>query len=293
MKANRLQIALQKSGRLSEKSFDLLRKCGLDIVESKRKLICRATELPVDILLLRDDDVPTFVSEGVCDVGIVGENVLTEKTYNTKEGENLKIVMPLGFSSCRLSIAMPRDKQYTGPQVLEGCKIATSYPNILQKFLDKNKVNATPVKMDGSVEIAPSLGLGDAICDIVSSGATLEAHGLAEVEQIFFSQAVLIGRKDMTPEKAAVLERLLVRIKGVMAAAKSKYVMLNAPKDKVKDVCALLPGSDSPTIIPLADDKKVAVHAVCSEPVFWETMEKLKSLGATNVLIIPIEKMLA
>ncbi|WP_424244525.1 ATP phosphoribosyltransferase [Elusimicrobium posterum] len=293
MKINRLQIALQKSGRLSEKSFDLLKKCGLDIVESKRQLICRASELPVDILLLRDDDVPTFVSEGVCDVGIVGENVLTEQTYNTKEGENLRIVMPLGFSSCRLSLAMPKDKKYTGAEVLEGCKIATSYPNILQRFLDKNNVKATPVKMDGSVEIAPALGLGDAICDIVSSGATLEAHGLAEVEQIFFSQAVLIGRKNMPENKLAILERLLVRIKGVMAAAKSKYVMLNAPKDKVKEICALLPGSDSPTIIPLADEKKVAMHSVCSEPVFWETMEKIKAMGATNILIIPIEKMLA
>jgi len=292
MKKDRLVIALQKSGRLSEKSFELLRKCGLDIIEGARCLICRAEEFPADILLLRDDDVPTFVSGGVCDIGILGENVLIEQTHNTKEGENIETVMKLGFSSCRLSVALPKGKKYGGPKTLEGFKIATSYPNLLQRFLDENKVSAAPVKMSSSVEVAPSLGLVDAICDIVSTGATLEAHGLEEVEEIFSSQAVLISRRDMPENKKIILNRLLERIKGVKAAATSKYVMLNAPKDKVKEIAALLPGSDSPTVIPLADPRKVAVHAVCSEPVFWDTMERLKAAEATNILIISIEKML-
>ncbi|ACC98269.1 ATP phosphoribosyltransferase [Elusimicrobium minutum Pei191] len=291
-KETRLNIALQKSGRLSEKSFELLSKCGLELAQGKRSLICRSQELPVDVLLLRDDDVPTFVSEGVCDIGIVGQNVLLEETLGTKEGENLETVMELGFSGCRLSIALPKEKEYNSLEDIKGCKLATTYPKILQNFLDKNKINAMAVKMEGSVEIAPSLGLADGICDIVSSGATLEAHGLVEVEKIFQSQAVLVGRKNMSVEKRAILVTILERIKGVRAAAKSKYVMLNAPKSKLKDICALLPGSESPTIIPLADENKVAVHAVCLEPVFWSTMESLKSAGATSVLILPIEKML-
>lgn len=292
METNRLKIAVQKSGRLSEDGFDLLKKCGLDFSLTKRGLICKIEDPAVDLLLLRDDDVPTFVAKGVCDIGIIGENVLKEKVLTSKEPMELDTIMKLGFSKCRLSIAIARDVQYNGPKDMQGKTIVTSYPGILKEFFAANGVEANVVKMEGSVEIGPQLGLSDAICDIVSSGATLEAHGLKEVQTMLKSEAVLISRKNLNAAKTATLNRLLERIKAVKAAEKSKYVMLNAPKEKMKEIAALLPGAESPTIMPLADENKVAMHAVCKEPLFWSTMEKLKESGATSILVLPIEKLL-
>lgn len=291
MQTNRLKIALQKSGRLSEDCFALLKKCGLDFSLAKRGLVCKIEDPAIDLLLLRDDDVPTFVATGVCDVGIIGENVLLEKSYSAG-GLELDTVLKLGFSKCRLSVAVPKDLNYTGTEVLEGKSIVTSYPGILKDYLAKKGVKASVIKMEGSVEIGPQLGLSDAICDIVSSGATLEAHGLKESEVLLKSQAVLISRKGLNAEKSGTLSLLLERMKAVMAAEKTRYVMLNAPKAKVKEICALLPGADSPTIIPLADDSKVAVHSVCKEAPLWSHMEDLKAAGATSILVLPIEKLL-
>ncbi len=294
MKQNRLRIALQKSGKLSKDSFDLLRKCGLSIFESKRQLFCRIQELPIDLLLVRDDDIPAFVSENICDLGIVGENVFKETTFSEEKNIDLKTILPLGFSKCRLSLAIPDTMTFNSVKDLANMKIATSYPGILEQYLKSKNVEAEIVKMEGSVEVAPHLQISDVICDIVSTGSTLEANGLIETETILKSQALLIGRENnMSTEKKDIANKLIKRMKGVISARESKYVMLNAPKAKLEEITALLPGADSPTIMQLENPDKVAVHAVCSEPVFWETMEELKQAGATAILVMPIEKILS
>jgi len=291
----RLRIAIQKTGNLAEGSLELLSRAGLNLFSRRsRKLLFSVKEIPIDIMSVRDDDIPTFVSKGVCDLGIIGENLFRETTLAPDFGDNVEIKTRLGFSKCRLSIAIPNSVEYKSPKCLHDLKIATSYPLTLKKFLRDNSVQAEIVKMEGSVEVAPELKIADAICDLVSTGSMLEANNLKETEVILESEAVLIQRKDLAgdADRMKVLEKLMKRIGGVLSARDSKYVMLNAPKDKLEEIIRLLPGTDSPTIVPLADSHKVAVHAVCSEPVFWNTMESLKAAGATSILVMSIDKML-
>ena len=289
----RLRVAIQKSGRLSDRSLDLLRAAGLRIRINGSGLYFRASELPIDILLVRDDDITGFVNDGVCDMGIVGQNVFEE--YSCRRGPSeVDVRETLGFSRCRLAIAVPKLENYTGPQDLAGHRIATSYRGLLQRFLDDNNVKASVVEMSGAVELAPKLGIADTICDIVSSGATLEANGLKAVETVLDSEALLIeNRAAMCPEKREIAGRLLQRIRGVLASDETKYIMLNAPAKSLDRITELLPGADAPTLIPLNGDRSLfAVHAVCRESVFWETMEGLKAAGASSILVLPIEKMM-
>lgn len=288
----RVRIALQKSGRLAEDSLSLLRNCGLHVSYSKDQLFRRVKELPIDILMIRDDDIPGFVNSGICDLGIVGENVFAEEL---DEEMSARIVERLGFSFCRLSIAVQKFKDYEDLNSLEGKTIATTYPRLLQKALDEKGVKAKIQHMTGSVEVAPRLNVADAICDIVASGATLEVNNLREVETILQSQALLIrSSKTLCEEKEKTIQRLLGRMRGALQAEDSKYIMLHAEKSRLQDVVKLLPGAESPTILPLQDNEnKVAIHAVCREAVFWETLEKLKEVGASAILVLPIEKMMA
>ena len=288
----RLRIAVQKSGRLSEDGFELLKKCGLNITESERRLLYRVSELPMDILTVRSNDIPGFVDEGVCDLGIIGKNTFQEVSLASGRKLNADVILPLGFSKCRLSIAIPDYMSFSSFKDLQGLSIATSYPALLRKYLVEQNVEAEIVKMEGSVEVAPHLEIADAICDIVSTGVTLQANGLIEAEVILKSEAILIGGESLGEEKERIVEQLVKRIIGVLSAKESKYVMLNAPTDNLQSIIDLLPGADLPTIIPLGSSDKSAVHVVCLEPVFWETMEKLKKVGATNILVVPIEKML-
>ena len=290
---NRLRIALQKSGRLSKKCIELFKKCGLTIESGKRELLSRVTELPIDILYVRDDDITNFVADGICDFGIVGENVFEETSLCLENVRDIEKVIKLGFSKCRLSIAVPGNMKYNTLSDLVDLRIATTYPAILKQYLGQNKISAEVVKMEGSVEVAPHLKIADLICDIVSSGATLDANGLVEKDIILKSQAVLIGKTDIKNKiKREVATKLFARISAVQEAEKSKYVMLNVAKVNLEKVTKLLPGAESPTIVPLANSEKLAVHAVCSEPIFWDTMEALKQAGAQSILVVPIEKML-
>ena len=293
----RLRIAIQKKGRLNSDSMDLLLRCGLKIRTSQSDLFCHVENLPIDLLFVRDDDIPTLIMDNICDVGIVGENILLEKDlYQKNNGNNkcFKIERPLGFSCCRLSIALPQDKPYLNVRSLSGLQVATSYPNLLAEFLTKNKVKADILNLNGSVEIAPQLDMADAICDLVSTGRTLEQNNLREVDKVIDSQAVLITtNKALSTDAAETYNLLLRRINGVLQARESKYIMFHAPKDSLKTIKALLPGAESPTIMPLEfTDEKVAVHTVSSEGVFWVTLEKLKQAGASSILVLPIEKML-
>lgn len=281
-----LRIAIQKSGRLSEDSLALIRECGISFVNSSLKLKTESTNFPLEILFLRDDDIPGYVADGVADIGIVGENVLVE------EGMQQLAVEQLGFSKCRLSLAVPKGDEYRGISDLEGKNIATSYPNILQAYLNENGVNANIHTISGSVEIAPSIGLAEAICDIVSSGSTLISNGLKEVERVFKSQAVLIANEELSEEKRGILEKLLFRIHAVQRAQRAKYILLNAPNDKIKEISALLPGTKSPSILPLAEEGWSSLHSVVNEDDFWEIIEKLKDAGAQGILVVPIEKMI-
>ncbi|MBI1393884.1 MAG: ATP phosphoribosyltransferase [Alphaproteobacteria bacterium] len=296
MSDSRLRLALQKSGRLSEGAFDLLAKCGLTISRAKDNLYGRARELPIDVLLVRDDDIPGLVDDGVCDLGIVGENVFEEHRLSSAAAPNgpASAVMKLGFARCRLMLAAP--KAWAGDDVAayEGKRIATSYPALTKAFLDSVGVSASIAEMSGSVEIAPKLRIAEAICDIVSTGATLEAHGLKPTQTVFTSEAILVRRPgEFAPEQAAAFNSLMVRVNGVIASRDAKYVMLNAPRSAVDAIIELLPGADSPTILELAGRPDVvAIHAVCGEQVFWSTLEKLKALGATAILVAPIEKMM-
>jgi ATP phosphoribosyltransferase len=293
MTVERVRIALQKSGRLAEDSVDLLKSCGLHIARSKDQLFCRIKELPVDLLLVRDDDIPGLVNNGICDLGIVGANVFAERK-NATEGFSASILERLGFSLCRLAIAVPENGAVKSIGDLKGATIATSYPHLLQEFLRTHNVTAKTLVMTGSVEVAPRLKIADAICDIVSSGATLAANNLCELTVVLESEALLIrADKRFSAEKEDIIHRLRTRMQGALQAEDSKYIVLNAPRNAVDKIAKLLPGCDSPTIMDLNKEGMVAVHAVCRESVFWETMERLQAAGASAILVLPIEKMMA
>jgi ATP phosphoribosyltransferase len=294
MDGDRLRLAMQRSGRLSDASFELLSKCGLHISRSRTELFCRIEELPIDLLLVRDDDIPGFVEEGVCDLGIVGENVVEEKRRAATDGFKTGTILPLGYARCRLVLAVQEGRPFRDLADLKGLRIATTYPASLKAMLTAAKVDAEIVVMNGSVEVAPRLHIADAICDIVQTGATLEANGLKPVHTLLDSQALLIGRKDrLTGGKAEIAERLIKRIQGALKASEAKYIMLHAPRSALPAIARILPGAESPTVLPLESmPDKVAVHAVSRESVFWETMEQLKAVGASAILVLPIEKMM-
>ncbi len=293
----RLRIAIQKSGRLSTDSQQMLKACGLKINMREQRLIAHCENMPIDLLRVRDDDIPGLVMDGVVDLGIIGENVLEEESLlrsQTEEPAQFELLKRLDFGGCRLSLAVPEDFDYQGPESLRDLRIATSYPGILKAFMDKAGVPFSSCMLNGSVEVAPRAGLADAICDLVSTGATLEANGLKETEVIYRSKAVLIksaGKLDA--EKQALVDKILTRVQGVQQARESKYIMLHAPKAQLDKVIDLMPGSEKPTVLPLAGTADtVAVHVVSTENLFWETMEELKELGASSILVLPIEKML-
>lgn len=280
-----LKIAVQKSGRLYEDSVKLLKECGIELNNGNKQLKTIASNFPLEIFFLRDDDIPQYVFDGVADVGIVGENVLLEKQ------KDIKLIRRLGFSKCRLSIAVPKAAMYNSIADLQGLKIATSYAGILQDFLNRNQCNAEIHEISGSVEIAPGIGLADAICDLVSSGSTLFTNGLKEVETILYSEAVLAANNYLSPEKQQVLDKLLFRINAVKAAKNNKYIMLNAPNHQLKNIFTLLPGMKSPTVVPLAEEGWSSVQSVVKENEFWEVIEKLKVFEAEGIIVLPIEKM--
>jgi ATP phosphoribosyltransferase len=282
----KLKIAIQKSGRLNEDSIRLLKECGISFNNGINKLKAEAYNFPIEVFFLRDDDIPEYVAEGVADIGIVGENVLIEAN------SDVKIIERLGFGKCRLSIAVPKNEKYKGIQDLQGKKIATTYKNVLQKFLRREKIEAEIHEISGSVEIAPGIGLADAICDLVSSGSTLFMNGLKEVETVLQSEAVLVSNKKLNAKQIEIVERLLFRIRAVRKAKQNKYILLNAPNDKLDKIVKLIPGIKSPTILPLADEGWSSVHSVLEEDEFWEIIEKLKAAGAQGILVVPIEKMI-
>lgn len=282
----KLKIAIQKSGRLSESSLKLLKECGIEFDNGLNKLKAEAFNFPLEVFFLRDDDIPQYVEDGVADIGIVGENVMLEKN------RSLKLIDKLGFGKCRLSIAVPKDQTYKSLKDFNGKRFATSYPLILKDYLKKNKIKAEIQEISGSVEIAPGIGLADAICDLVSSGSTLFTNGLKEVEVILKSESVLIANKKLKKEQQEILNKLLFRINAVRKSKKTKYILLNAPNNKLETICKILPGMKSPTVIPLAEKGWSSVHSVVEEDQFWEIIEKLKSNGAQGILVIPIEKMI-
>lgn len=293
----RLTIAVQKSGRLSKESINLLSACGVKFNMHEARLMVHSTSHPIDLLRVRDDDIPGLVMDGVVDLGLVGENVLEEESLERqmrKQASEYRSLRRLDFGHCRLSIALATEQAFNGLQDLEGLRIATTYPRLLERYLQNEGVNAKSVMLTGSVEVAPRAGLADAVCDLVSTGATLEANGLREQQVIFRSQVQLIQRADdLAPEKQQMMDKLLARIDGVQLAKESKYIMLHAPKNKLEEIQDILPGAERPTVLPLAhSDDLVAVHVVSTETLFWETMEKLKSLGCSSILVLPIEKML-
>jgi ATP phosphoribosyltransferase len=282
---NRLKIAIQKSGRLSEKSLNLLQECGIKISNGDRKLKAEAKNFPVEVLFLRDDDIPQYVEQGVADIGILGENEVWEKD------KNVTTVEKLGFASCKLSLAIPKDENYTGLNYFQNKKIATSYPKILQTFFDKNDINVFIEEIGGSVEIATGIGLADAIFDIVSTGSTLLMNGLKEVEVVTKSEAVLISNASLNHEKQVILDKLLFRIKAVKNASENKYILLNAPNSAIENICRAIPGMKSPTILPLAQEGWSSLHSVVKEDEFWDVIDQLKAYGAQGILVVPIEKM--
>ncbi|GIU83095.1 MAG: ATP phosphoribosyltransferase [Acidobacteria bacterium] len=286
MKEEKLKIALQKAGRLSEDSIGLLKKCGISFNDGFGKLRTEALNFPLEIFFLRDDDIPEYVADGVADAGIVGENIVAEtcKQVNTVE--------KLGFGRCRLSIAVPKNFAYDSVESLNGLRIATTYPRILSDFLRRNEVKAEIHVISGSVEIAPSIGLADAICDLVSSGSTLLTNGLREVETVMYSEAVLITQQNLGSAQKEILEKLLFRIRAVKAASENKYILLNVPNDKIERVCQLIPGMKSPTIMPLAESGWSSIHSVIHKDDFWEVVEKLKQEGAQGILVISIDQMI-
>lgn len=282
----RLKIALQNKGRLYDDSMGLIKEAGIRFSLKGRELLASATNFPLEALFLRDDDIPQTVAGGVADIGIVGENEMLEKQ------ENVLIAKRLGFSKCRLSLAIPKSEEYNGVKWFDGKKIATSYPVILQGYLDKHNINADIHIINGSVEIAPGIGLADAIFDIVSSGSTLISNRLKEVEVVVSSEAVLIANPALSDEKKTLMEELIFRMESVQHAEGKKYILLNAPNNKIKEISDLLPGMKSPTVMPLAEEGWSSVHSVISENVFWEIIGKLKMAGAQGILVIPIEKMI-
>ncbi len=285
-KETTLKIAIQKSGRLSDDSIALLKECGIDMRNVKDRLRTVSENFPIEVFFLRDDDIPEYVEDGVADLGIVGQNVLAEK--------NRKVITveALGFGKCRLSIALPKAFNYEGPSSLEGKRIATSYPVIVGEYLKKNNINASVHEISGSVEIAPGIGLADVIVDLVSSGGTLFMNGLKEAEVILDSQAVLISNQQLNDEQRNILDKLLFRIRAVKKAKKNKYVLMNAPNEKLSAIISLLPGMKSPSVLPLAKTGWSSIHSVLSEDEFWEKIEQLKNAGAEGILVVPIEKMI-
>ena len=281
-----LRIAIQSKGRLYEDTMNLLAEAGIRIPSSKRTLLVQSTNFPIEVLFLRDDDIPQSVATGVADLGIVGKNEFEERM------EDADVIRPLGFSKCRLSLAIPKSVKYTGLKWFEGKKIATSYPGILRRFMQQNHITSDIHVITGSVEISPGIGLSDAIFDIVSSGGTLVSNNLAEVETVMESEALLIGNKGMDEEKRAVLEELLFRIEAVKNAEDKKYVLMNVPTYKVGDVVSVLPGAKSPTVMPLATEGWSSIHTVIDEKRFWQIIRQLKELGAQGILVVPIEKMI-
>ncbi len=295
--ASRLRIAVQKSGRLSDDSIALLKAIGIKLQIRDRLLIAHSTNQPVDLLRVRDDDIPGLVMDGVVDLGFIGQNELEEKMLERQASNRpyaFKTLRELDYGGCRLSIAVPNEMSYESVQSLQGKKVATTYPYLLERFFSSKNVDASAVMLTGSVEVAPRAGVADAICDLVSTGATLEANGLQEKDEVFVSRAVLIqSAKPLSDEKQVLINRLLPRIDGVTQAKESKYIMLHAPKAYLEQVKSLLPGAENPTVLPLASsDDIVAVHVVSPETLFWETMEKLKALGCSSILVMPIEKMM-
>ena len=281
-----LRIAVQSKGRLFEDTISLLAEAGIKVSSSKRTLLVQSSNFPVEILYLRDDDIPQSVASGVADLGIVGQNEFEERA------EDAKVVRPLGFSKCRLSFAVPKGCGYYGMKWFEGKKIATSYPNILRRYMQKNCIAADIHVITGSVEISPGIGLADAIFDIVSSGSTLVSNNLVEVETVMQSEAILIANKNLDDEKKAVLDELLFRIEAVKNAEDKKYVLMNVPTERLKEIVAVLPGVKSPTVMPLATEGWSSVHTVIDEKRFWKIIRELKSLGAEGILVVPIEKMI-
>ena len=281
-----LRIAVQSKGRLFEDTMNLLAEADIKVSSGRRTLLVQSGNFPLEVLYLRDDDIPQSVASGVADIGVVGENEFVER------GEDAEIISRLGFSKCRLSLAIPKDVDYQGVVWFYGKKIATSYPNILRTFLNKHGIKAEIHVITGSVEISPSIGLADAIFDIVSSGSTLVSNNLREVEVVMESEALLIGHKDMSQEKRDILEQMLFRFKAVNDAEDKKYVRMNAPKARLQEIISVLPGLKSPTVIPLADEEWCSVHTVLDQKRFWEIIGKLKEMGAQGILVTPIEKMI-
>ena len=295
--SRRLRIAVQKSGRLSKDSIELLKAIGIKLNIRDRLLIAHSTNEDIDLLRVRDDDIPGLVMDGVVDMGFIGENELEEKMLERAAAgkpADYEVLRRMDYGGCRLSIAVPNEMEYDNIETLQGKKVATTYPFLLERYFKEQNVDAQAVMLTGSVEVAPRAGVADAICDLVSTGATLEANGLVEKDVIFRSKAVLIKRSgEMPAAKRELLERLVPRIDGVMQAKESKYIMLHAPKAKLEEVKDLLPGAENPTVLPLAGgDDTVAIHVVSPENLFWETMEKLKDLGCRSILVMPIEKMM-
>ena len=293
----RLRIAVQKSGRLSDDSIALLKAIGVKLQIRDRLLIAHSTNQPIDLLRVRDDDIPGLVMDGIVDLGFIGENELEEKMLERKASNKpyeFKTLRRLDYGGCRLSIAVPNELEYPSVKALEGKSVATTYPYLLERFFEEQGINAQAVMLTGSVEVAPRAGVADAICDLVSTGATLEANGLEEKDVIFRSKAVLIQKAgEIDEDKQALINRFLPRIDGVTQAKESKYIMLHAPKAYLEQVKSLLPGAENPTVLPLAgNDDQVAIHVVSPETLFWETMEKLKALGCSSILVMPIEKMM-
>ena len=282
----KIRIAVQKSGRLYEDSVRLLKECGIDLRNVKDRLRTESDNFPLEVFFLRDDDIPQYVEDGVADIGIVGENVLAEKN------KKATVMEQLGFGACRLSIAVPRNEPYTGVTGLAGKRIATSYPFLVNRFLHEKGIQAEIHEISGSVEIAPGIGLADVVADLVSSGSTLFMNGLKEVETILYSQAVLIRNNGLAQPQLELLDKLLFRIRAVKKAKRNKYVLLNAPNDRVEQIISLLPGMKSPTVLPLAESGWSSVHSVLDEDTFWDKIEQLKAAGAQGILVIPIEKMI-
>jgi len=286
--SSKITIAIQKKGRLFEDSKNLLTQSGINFSSSGENLLARSSNMNIDILLVRDDDIPSLVSKGVADLGIVGQNVLEEQKA-TNRIITAQQILELGFSNCKLAFAKPLNSRLRS---LKNKRIATSYPALVKKYLKKNSIDAEVIKINGSVELTPYIGIADCICDLVSSGATLDANNLIEFKSLMKSQAVLISPVELNKIKQKNIINIIKRFEGVINAADSKYIMLNVDSSAAKNICNLLPGADSPTIIPLQKDNKVAIHALCKEPVFWETIEKLKLNGASSILVLPVEKIL-
>jgi len=297
MQTERLTIAIQKKGRLNDDSLDLLACCGIKCHVTKNSLIARAENMPIDILFVRDDDIPTMVMDGVCDLGIVGENALLEKALSQKSNgasSQYDLIMKLGFGICRLSIAVPEESHIEKIAELDNLRIATSYTYLLQQYLIEKSIKAHVLELAGSVEIAPKLAMADAICDLVSTGRTLEENNLKEIITIFNSQAVLIqSQVDLSEEKKEIIELLCRRFEGVIQAQESKYIMFHAPRSALEKIKSILPGIEMPTVLPLGGcDDQVVVHLVSAEAIFWKTLEGLKQVGASSILVLPIEKMM-